>query len=73
MYSGLKEILENLPFITNTKKTYMSSTSGKWLVITTKKQKEQARHDIDDPINNKTFPLAQNVLVILIDMTLIPP
>ena len=33
----------------------MLSTSGKWLVITTKKQNEQARHDIDNLINNTLF------------------
>ena len=56
MYSGLKNKLENLPSITNIEQTYLSFTSGKWLVITTKKQKEQARHNIDNLINNTTFP-----------------
>ena len=55
MYSGLKDKLENLPSVTNIENTYLSSTSGKWLVITTKKQKEQARHDTDNIINNTTF------------------
>ena len=54
-YFGLKYKLENIPSITNIEKTYLSSTSGKWLVITTKKQKEQARHEIDNLINNTTF------------------
>ena len=56
MYSDLKDKLENLPSVTNIKKTYLSSKSEKCLVITTKKQKEQARHDIDNLINNTTFP-----------------
>ena len=38
MYSGLKEKLENLPSVTNIEKKYLSSTSGKWLVITTKQK-----------------------------------
>ena len=58
MYLGLKDKLEHLPSIINIEKIYLSSTSGKWLVITTKKQKEQARHDIDNLINNTRLPLA---------------
>ena len=73
MYSGLKEKLENLSSITNIEKISLSSTSGKWLVITSKPKKEQARHDIDDLINNTTFPLAQNDMDIPIDMILILP
>ena len=53
MYSRLKEKLENIPSVTNIEQIYISSTSGKWLVITT--QKKQSRHDIDDLINNTTF------------------
>ena len=71
MYSGLKEKLENLPSITNIETISLSSTSGKWLVITSKPKKEQARHDIDDLINNTTFPLAQNDMDVPIDMILI--
>ena len=56
MYSGLKDKIENLPSVTNIEKVYLSSTSEKWLVITTKKQKEQARYDICNLINNTTFP-----------------
>ena len=40
-YSGLKEKLENLSSITNIGKTLFSSTSGKWLVITTKPKKNR--------------------------------
>ena len=73
MYSGLKEKLENLSSITNIEIKYFSSTSGKWLVITTKPKKEQARHDIDDLINNTTFPLTQNNLDVPINIILILP
>ena len=38
-----------------------------------KEKKEQAIHNIDDLTNNTTFPLAQNVLVVPIAITLIPP
>ena len=56
MYSGLKEQLINLTSVTNIEKTYLSSISGKWLVLTTKSKEEQTRNDIDNIINNTTFP-----------------
>ena len=41
MYSGLKAKIKNLPSITNIEQKNFSSTSGKWLVIITKKKKNR--------------------------------
>ena len=59
MNSGLKERLLAIPSIIGLEPTYLTTKSGKWLVIVKKNRKDQSRTDIDKTINDTIFPDSQ--------------
>ena len=52
IYNGLYQKLLSQPSITGIEETHLTHTSGKWLIVTTKKTKDQAQRDIDSLISN---------------------
>ena len=54
--SGLKECLLALPSVIGLEPLYSNEKSGQWLVVVKKSQKDQARNDIDQIINDTIFP-----------------
>ena len=56
MYAGLYQKLLSQPSITGIEETHLTHTNGKWLIVTTKKTKEQAQRDIDSLISNSEIP-----------------
>ena len=59
MNSGLKDRLLVIISVIGFEPTYLTTKSGKWLVIVKKSQKDQARREIDLVINNTIFPESQ--------------
>ena len=59
MNSGLKERLLAIPSVIGLEPTYLTTKSGKWLVIVKKTRKDQSRTDIDKTINDTIFPDSQ--------------
>ena len=55
MDSGLKERLLSLPSVIGLELNYLIGKSGKWLVVVKSSQKEQARNNIDQIINDTIF------------------
>ena len=59
MQSGLKDRLLALTSVIGLEPTYLTTKSGKWLVIVKKARKDQARQEIDQVINDTIFPDSQ--------------
>ena len=56
LYDGLCQQLLSQPSITGIEETHLTHTSGKWLIITTKKTKDQAQRDITFFRSNSEIP-----------------
>ena len=56
MKSGIKTRLFEIPSVIGLEPTYLNKSFGKWLVVVTKAQKDQARRAIDTVINETLFP-----------------
>ena len=56
MYEGIYQKLLSQPSITGIEETHLAHTSEKWLIVTTKKTKDQAQRDIDSLISNSEIP-----------------
>ena len=52
IYESLYQQLLSQPSITGIEETHLTYTSEKWLILTTKKTKNQAQRDIDSLIPN---------------------
>ena len=52
MYEGLYQYLLSKPSITGIEEIHLTHNSGKWLIVTPKKNKDQAQLDIDSFISN---------------------
>ena len=59
MNSGLKYRILVIISVIGFEPTYLTTKSGKWLVIVKKSQKDEARREIDLVINNTIFPESQ--------------
>ena len=56
MHDDLYQKVLSQPSITEIEETHIMHTSGKGLIVTTKKTKEQAQRDIDSLISNSEIP-----------------
>ena len=59
MQSGLNEHLLAITSVIGLEPIYLTTKSGKWLVIVKKARKDQARQEIDQVINDTIFPDSQ--------------
>ena len=59
MNSGLKDRLLAITSVIGLEPTYLTTKSGKWLVVVKKSKKDQARQEIDQVINDTIFPDSQ--------------
>ena len=55
----LKKRLLAIPPVIGIKPTYLTESSGKWLVSIKKITKDQVRREIDTVINETLFPVSQ--------------
>ena len=56
MYNGLYQQLLSQPSITEIEESHLTHTSGKLLIVTTEKTKDQAQRDIDSFISTSEIP-----------------
>ena len=56
---GIKTRLLDIPSVIGIEPTYLTETTGKWLILVEKSQKDQARRAIDTVINETLFPDSQ--------------
>ena len=59
MKSGIKTRLLEIQSVIGLEHMYLTESSGKWLVLVKKIQKDQARRAIDTVINETLFPDSQ--------------
>ena len=57
--NGIKKRLLDIPSVIAIEPTYLTETSGKWLILVKKSQKDQARRAIDTVISETLFPDSQ--------------
>ena len=57
--NGIKTRLLAIPSVIGIEPTYLTETTGKWLILVKKAQKDQARRAIDTVINEILFPDSQ--------------
>ena len=57
--NGIKTRILAIPSVVGIEPTYLTETTGKWLVIVKEAQKDQSRRAIDIVINEKLFPESQ--------------
>ena len=55
MKAGIETQLLEIPSVFGLEPTYLTESSGKWLVLLKKIQKDQARRSIDTVINETLF------------------
>ena len=57
--NGIKTRLLAIPSVIDIEPTFLTETTGKWLVLVKKAQKDQSRRAIDIVINETLFPESQ--------------